>query len=80
MADYGAELDAAAKFNLSALMLAVINGHTDIVQNLVEAGADLGLRGSKSVPGFYEKTALALAHDAGRTAIIKLLTEAGAPE
>ena len=36
LADYGAELDAAAKFNLSALMLAVINGHTDIVQNLVK--------------------------------------------
>lgn len=35
LAEYGAQLDATAEFNLSALMPAVINGHTDIVQTLV---------------------------------------------
>lgn len=80
LAEYGAELDATAKFNLSALMPAVINGHTDIVRTLIEAGSDLGIRGGKAAAGFSGKTALAPAHHAESTSIIKLLGGAGAPE
>ena len=60
-------------------MLAVIGGHVEVVQILVGAGADLSIRGSNAVPGFYGKTALALARDAGRTPIIQLLMDVQAP-
>lgn len=37
------------------VMLAVINGHVEIVRALVQAGADTELRGS-GAPGFHEPT------------------------
>lgn len=70
--DHGAELNVTAKFHLSALMLAVINGHTEIVRLLAGAAADRDLRGS-GAPGFFGKTALALAESAGREEIAAIL-------
>jgi len=57
---HGANLNVTAKFGLSALMLAVVAGHTEIARLLARAGADLSLRGSGS-PGFANKTARDLA-------------------
>ena len=37
----GAMLNHTAKHGLTAVMLAVISGHADIVRTLVRAGADL---------------------------------------
>ena len=74
-----AKLDVTAKYNLSALMLAVIGGHTEVVQILAEYGSDLSIRGSKAVPGFYGKTALALTRDSGRIAIVQVLSAVDAP-
>jgi ankyrin repeat protein len=73
----GAELNTTAKFNLSALMLAVINAHTEIVRILAEAGADLELRGTGAI-GFFCKTALELAEQAGRDEIVEVLRDAEA--
>jgi ankyrin repeat protein len=56
----GANLDVAAKFNLTALMLAIVNLHEDIAVALIEAGADLEHRGS-GAPGFAGLSALDLA-------------------
>jgi ankyrin repeat protein len=61
---HGASLDRVAKFRLSALMLAVVNGHLDVARILADAGADLTLRGS-GAPGFAGKRALDLAVDRG---------------
>ena len=67
-----ADLDHTAKFHLSALMLAVLNGRTEIVRALVDSGADRSIRGS-GAPGFYEKTALELAIDQQRPDLIAAL-------
>jgi len=75
----GAELNVAAKFSLTALMLAVIGGHTEVVRVLVTAGADLTIRGS-GAPGFFNKTALALARARDDAASVEILLAAGAPE
>jgi ankyrin repeat protein len=48
---HGADLNHTAKYHLSALMLAVINGRDAIVGILVDAGADRSLR-DRSAPGF----------------------------
>ncbi len=56
----GADLNVTAKFNLSALMLAVIAGHVEIARLLARAGADLRLAGA-GAPGFAGKTACDLA-------------------
>ena len=69
-----------AKYNLSALMLAVINGHAEVVRILIESGADLTIRGGKGAIGFYDKTALVLAKERGQELVINLLQEAGATE
>jgi hypothetical protein len=53
-------------------MLAVINDHTPIVRLLVEAGADIHIRGT-GAPGFADKTAADLAEDLGRELISELL-------
>jgi len=55
-----AALDDAAKYGLSALMLAVVHGHGEIVRILVDAGADVTLRGT-GPPGFAGLAALDLA-------------------
>ena len=61
---YDVDLNVTAKYGLSALMLAVINRHVGIARQLVGAGADLHIRG-RGAPGFANKTARDLAHDAG---------------
>lgn len=58
----GASMDVTAKYGLSPLMLAVINHHTEIARQLVDAGADLLIRGT-GAPGFAGKTAQDLAND-----------------
>ena len=69
----GAELDHTAKYGLSALMLAAINGHVAIVQALVHAGARQDLRGT-GAPGFSGKTALDLAKARGDEALVAAFT------
>ena len=68
----GAALDITAKYNLSALMIAVINNHSDIVEALLKAGANRSLTGT-GAPGFFDKTALDLAEAAGRMDIAEML-------
>ena len=60
LAQRGANLNHTAKYRLSALMLAVIRGHRWVAQALVNAGADLSIKGA-AAPGFEGKTALDLA-------------------
>jgi hypothetical protein len=60
-------LDHTAKYGLSAIMLAVVNGHVEIVRLLAQACADLALHGS-GAPGFHDKTALDLAEARGADA------------
>jgi len=74
LVEKGAELNTTAKYHLSPLMLAVINGHKEIVRILAEAGADRQIRGT-GAPGFWEKTALQLADDAGREEIASILRQ-----
>ncbi|MDA0239678.1 MAG: ankyrin repeat domain-containing protein [Proteobacteria bacterium] len=59
----GADMNVAAKYNLSALMLAVLNRHTEIAKQLVDAGADTQIRG-RGAPGFFQRTAGDLAAQA----------------
>ena len=73
----GADLNRHAKYGLTAVMLAVIRDHEDIVRLLVDAGADLSLRAS-GAPGFQNRTALDLAVARGNEAIIRLLTRSAA--
>ena len=70
--DAGAQLDHTAKYRLSALMLAVLNRHHEIVRMLIAAGADLTLKGS-GAPGFAGKTALDLATQSGDDEMVRLL-------
>ena len=56
----GADLNVTAKYHLSALMLAVVAGHTEIARRLAQAGADRDIRGT-GAPGFAGKTAYDLA-------------------
>ena len=39
MLEYNADLDITAKYGLSALMLAVVNHHSDVAKELIDAGA-----------------------------------------
>jgi ankyrin repeat protein len=71
---HGAELDHTAKFHLSALMLAVINGRDAIVGILADAGADRTIEGS-GAPGFDGKTALDIARGGNREIMVALLSE-----
>jgi ankyrin repeat protein len=71
----GADLNHTAKFHLSALMLAVINGRDVIVGLLADAGADRTIRAT-GAPGFADKTALDLAEAADRTIMVALLRDA----
>ena len=67
-----AALDHTAKYGLSALMLAVIGGRTDVVRILTAAGADLCLRGT-GAPGFTAKTTLDLAIARGDADMVEIL-------
>lgn len=73
LAERGADLNHHARYGLTALMLAVVRGHAEVVRVLVEAGADLTPVGT-GAPGFYGKTAAALARDRGDETVLKLLT------
>ena len=76
LAAHGAALDHTAKFGLSALMLAVVRGHVEVVRQLAEAGASISLRGT-GVPGFAGKTALDLATDRGDPEMVEILRAGG---
>jgi ankyrin repeat protein len=72
LVEHGAELNHIAKYGLSALMLAVIGAHIEIVRMLVTAGADLSIRGT-GAPGFAGKSALDLATAQSRSDMAELL-------
>lgn len=72
----GAKLDVAAKYNLTALMLAIVAApgtpagvHEEIAIALIEAGADLDHPGS-GAPGFAGLTALDLARARDLNAVV----------
>ena len=69
---HGAALDHTAKYGLSALMLAVIGGHTGAVRILTAAGADPCLCGT-GAPGFTAKTVLDLAIARGDPNMVDIL-------
>jgi ankyrin repeat protein len=75
LCERGAGLDYTAKFQLTALMLAVVNNHVSVAQQLVRAGADLAIRGT-GAPGFSGKTALDLAVAAGHHELAAMLRAA----
>ena len=56
-------------------MLAVIRGHRWVAQSLVNAGADVSVRGA-GAPGFEGKTALDLAAVRGYEDLVELLRRA----
>jgi ankyrin repeat protein len=70
-----ADMDVTAKYGLSALMLAVINRHTEIAKQLVDAGANTRMRGS-GAPGFAGKTAHQLAEHGGLTDLAAYIARA----
>lgn len=71
----GADMDVTAKYGLSALMLAVINRHSGIAKQLVDAGANTQLVGS-GAPGFAGKTAHALSEHGGLAELAGYLARA----
>jgi ankyrin repeat protein len=73
---HGAALDHTAKSHLSALMLAIVNGHAEVARILVAAGADVTLRGS-GAPGFADRTAADLARARGDLEMVDLLEPRG---
>lgn len=79
LVERGAALNTTAKYHLTALMLAIINGHTEIARILIHAGADGSIRGT-GAPGFYHKTALALAEERGQGEVVAWLKAAGVTE
>jgi len=74
----GAFLNHTAKYGLSALMLAVVRGHVDVVRTLVWCGADTSLRGT-GAPGFADKTALDLAVDRNDAEMVRMLGTSAEP-
>ncbi len=78
LVEHGAALDHAAKYGLSALMLAVVNSRVDVVRILVRRGADLALRGT-GAPGFAGKTALDLAVARGERELVDILSSRDSP-
>ena len=66
----GANLNHTAKYRLTALMLAVISDHADVVRLLVAAGADRNIKGSK---GTLACTPLEYAEAYGKLELASLL-------
>lgn len=66
----GAALNHTAKYRLTALMLAVIGNHTEIVRLLVKAGADRTIEGSQ---GSFARSPLQYAQEGGQTEIADIL-------
>ena len=56
----------------TALIIASLNGHLDVVQALMSAGADLNVQGQ------HERTALSFASEEGHLEVVKALVTAGA--
>jgi ankyrin repeat protein len=79
LAQRGADLNHTAKHHLSALMLAIVRGHAAAARALIEAGADLLIRGS-GPPGFEGKTALDLAEARGDREIADLIRRAASQQ
>jgi ankyrin repeat protein len=79
LVDHGAALDHTAKSGLSALMLSVIGGRTDVVRILTAVGADLCLRGT-GTPAFTAKSALDLAIARGDPDTVEILRTGGLVE
>ena len=77
--EHGAALDHTAKYGLSALMLAVVRGHVDVVRKLTDAGADAGLCGT-GAPGFAAKTALDLAIAQADPELVDILRSSAKPQ
>jgi ankyrin repeat protein len=71
----GAALDITAKYNLSALMLAIVARHLDVAHLLIDAGAALDIR---STGDFGARTALSLAEASGQDEIAMFLKKNGA--
>lgn len=70
----GADLDVTAKYGLSALMLAVVNGHIDIALALIDAKANISLKGT-GAPGFAGKTAKDLAGARGFNDLVDAMAD-----
>lgn len=68
----GADANHTAKHGLTALMLAVVNGHVEVVRALLDGGADTKPHGT-GTSGFANRTALDLAVARGDAAIVALL-------
>jgi ankyrin repeat protein len=75
LAARGADLNWRAKYNLTALMLAAIGNHAEVVRALLDAGADSSVEGS-GAPGFHGKTALELAEAQGNGDVVSVLRHA----
>ena len=67
-----ANLNITAKYGLSALMLALVAGHAEVVRLLADAGSDLSVRGT-GAPGFVGKTAYDLAVEADMQELFAVL-------
>lgn len=68
----GADVNAKDKYGQTAIMLASVNGHSDVVQLLVDARAEL------DVTAKYNLSALMLAVINHHDHIVRMLVEAGA--
>ena len=67
-------INSIDKDGYTALILATMEGHLELVQALINAGADLNIQGCSS----YGDTALGIAASYGYTEIVKLLITVGA--
>ncbi len=73
----GAYVNETADYNQTPLMFAIYEGATDIVQLLLDAGADVTIKMTGKFDGI---TALMIAREKNRGDIIRLLEQAGAKE
>ena len=72
LVEQGADVNALDRYGQTALMLASLYGHLDVVRKLVSVGAKLDCTAK------YHLSALMLATLNGRTQIAEILIEAGA--
>ncbi|KAI7975791.1 hypothetical protein EIK77_005541 [Talaromyces pinophilus] len=66
------DLEAREDFDRTALIVAAENGHADVVQFLIEKGANL------EAQDYDDRTALYAAAESGHEAVVKVLLEKGA--